>query len=610
MNNLDFLGKKKESNEKKVLVKKKTLLETINSPGDLKKINQNDLPKLAQEIREFMLTILSKKQGHISSNLGVTELSIALHYVANCPQDKIVWDVSHQAYIHKILTGRRKKFHTIRDKNGVSGFCTLKEGQYDCFGAGHASTSISAALGIAEARDHLGKNFDVYAVMGDGALGGGMAFEGLNNLGYLRTNLTVILNDNKMSISSNVGAMMEYLKKMSSYSEKRRQLGSIFKALGFKYYGPIDGHDMKKLIGVLQAAQKYKGPKLIHVLTVKGKGYKHAEEKPSQWHQMPNAFDLETGESNGSKSSAPKYTDVAVKVMIEEAEKNKKIVGITAAMASGVGLMEFAKKFPTRFYDVGIAEEHAVTFAAGLAAEEMIPVFCVYSTFMQRAFDQALHDVATQNLNVKFFLRNGIVDDGPTHHGIYDFAFMRIIPNMIVMVPKDENELRNMAYTALKTKGPISLSFPKGSGYGVKMDSKPRMLKIGEAEIVREGKDITIIAIGKMVKIAEETSNKLAKDGVKAEVINARFIKPLDKEKIIASAKKTKKVLTMEEGAIVGGFGSAVEELLEDNEVNAKIKRIAIPDTYIEHGCSEILLKEIGLTTENAYRQAKILLKK
>ncbi|MBI5884569.1 1-deoxy-D-xylulose-5-phosphate synthase, partial [archaeon] len=494
-----------------------TLLDAINSPQDLKQLELKRLPQLAEEIRHFLLENVSKTGGHFAPSMGVVELSIALHYVFNSPKDKIVWDVSHQAYTHKILTGRKQAFSTLRKFKGLSGFCKVCESEHDAFGTGHASTSISGALGLAEARDLKKESFEVIAVIGDGSMTGGMAFEGLNNLGYLQTDMTIILNDNKMSISPATGAMSDYLRRLSTVSiGPRRPIGTIFESLGFKYFGPIDGHDIEEVIYTLKKIREVKGPKLVHVLTEKGKGYEHAEDNPEKFHGL-GPFDKETGELNSK--SGKSYSKVFAETLARIAEKDDKVVAITAAMPSGTGLTVFAEKFPKRFYDVGIAEEHAVTFAAGLALQGIKPACAIYSTFLQRGFDQIIHDVALQNLPVRFFLdRAGLVgDDGPTHHGTFDLSYLRMIPEMVIIAPKDENELQHAVFTAMNyEKGPIAVRYPRGSALGVKVDSELKNLEIGKAELLQEGKDLTIIAAGNMGEEEVKAGKILEGKGIKA----------------------------------------------------------------------------------------------
>ncbi len=589
-----------------------TLLEHIDSPEDLKRLGPEELPLLAGEIRDVIVGTCAKNGGHVAPNLGTVELTIALHYAFDSPRDKIVWDVGHQAYTHKLLTGRQARFSTLRQYRGISGFPKKGESEHDHFDVGHASTSISSALGLAEARDLRGEKFEVVAVIGDGSLNGGLAFEGLNNTGYLQTNLTIVLNDNKMSIAPNVGALSNHLKTLhrlsdiSTEGKPRRQMRTIFEALGFQYYGPVDGHDIGKLVEVFNEARKANRPKLIHVITQKGRGYRPAEQVAEKFHGL-GAFDLLTGEV---KSSKPGFSSVFGKAIVELAKEDPKIVAITAAMTSGTCLKEFAEQFPERFYDVGIAEEHAITFAAGLAQGGMKPCPVIYSTFLQRGFDEIVHDVALQELPVKIFIdRAGLVgDDGPTHHGVFDLSYLRLIPNMVVMSPKDENELRMMVKTAIGyDAGPIAVRYPRAPLVGVPMDGPMAALAIGEGETLREGSDVTIIAIGTMVQEMAAAARALEAEGISAETINARFVKPLDKKRILASARKTARVVTVEENALLGGFGSAVEELLGENRVAADMARMGIPDEFVEQGALEILKGNMGLNAEGIFYSAKYL---
>ncbi|MBE9504519.1 MAG: 1-deoxy-D-xylulose-5-phosphate synthase [Proteobacteria bacterium] len=606
------------------------LLHKINSPEDLRKLDSSELLQLAQEIRDEIIENVSKTGGHLGSTLGVIELTIALHYKFDTPADKIIWDVGHQAYAHKMLTGRRKDFPTLRQYKGLSGFPKRSESKYDSFGTGHSSTSISAALGMVAARDIKGGDNRVIAVIGDGSMTAGLAFEGLNHAGHLDKNLIVILNDNEMSISPNVGALSSYLSKTMTgalYTRARKETehllkivpggdsmlkfakrveesikglvvpGMLFEELGFKYVGPIDGHNMESLFQHFKNIKNVDGPILFHVITKKGKGYTPAEERPSAFHGI-GPFDINTGEVK-SKPGPPSYTKVFSDTLISLAESNEKIIGITAAMPEGTGMNRFAERFPDRYFDVGIAEQHAVTFAAGMATEGFVPVAAIYSTFLQRAYDQIVHDVALQKLPVVFAIdRGGLVGaDGPTHHGIFDYSFLRHIPNMIVMAPKDEGELRNMLKTAVEAKAPVSVRYPRGNGYGVDLSGEISSIEIGTGELLVEGNDITVIAIGSTVYPALEAARLSAEKGISVEVINARFVKPLDEQLIVTSATKTGKVITVEENALQGGFGSAVLELLEQKKAlsSIKIKRLGIPDKFIEHGEQDILYKGLGI---------------
>jgi len=619
------------------------LLEQINSPEDLKKLSPDKLPQLAEELREFIIKTVSKTGGHLSSNLGTIELTIALHYIFDAPKDKIIWDVGHQAYAHKILTGRREVFHTLRQYQGISGFLRREESIYDAYNAGHASTAISAALGMAEARDMKKEDFKVVAVVGDGSLSGGIAFEALNQAGHLKRDLIVILNDNEMSISGNVGALSAYLsrvltgqvysrfrkdtksvlepipgigehmlKTISRFEEAFRKFitpGMLFEDLGFKYVGPIKGHNLPLLIRTFKNAKRLDRPILIHVVTKKGKGYEPAEKKPIFYHGV-STFNPETGEVP-KKSGPPSYTSVFSKTIVKLARADEKIIGITAAMPEGTGLDALAKEIPERFYDVGIAEAHATLFAAGLALEGFKPVLAIYSTFLQRAFDPIVHDISLMNLPVTFSMdRAGIVgEDGPTHHGSFDLTYLRSLPNMILMAPKDENELQHMLKTAIEFPGPAAVRYPRGKGEGVQLDEEIKVLNIGEAEELKSGKDATIIAIGNMVYPALRASQNLEKEGMNIGVVNARFVKPLDKEMIINIAKESGLILTVEENAIQGGFGSAVLELFEkENLRNVVVKRMGLPDKFIEHGSPNILRKRYGLCEEGIVSELKSLL--
>ena len=600
------------------------MLEKINSPEDLKKLNIEEKEQLAKEIREYILNVVSENGGHLASNLGVVELTIALHSVFNVPTDKIVWDVGHQTYVHKILTGRREQLKTIRKLDGLAGFPKTNESDCDCFNTGHSSTSISAALGMARARDLEGKNNSVIAVIGDGALTGGMALEALNDAGYSNTKMTVILNDNEMSISKNVGGLNMFLSKLrtkklyakSSLSAKKvilkipvvgkpfvkivqrvkrsiKQLiipKMFFEDIGFTYLGPVDGHNIEQLQNIMRLSKQVEAPVLIHVLTKKGKGYKIAEENPDKFHAT-SPFDIETGKPK--KEKKPDYSKVFGEKIVEMAKKDSRIVAITASMKDGTGLTKFQKEFPNRFFDIGIAEQHALGMAAGMAKEGMIPIVPIYSSFYQRAYDQVIHDIALQNLPVIMCVdRAGVVGaDGETHQGTLDMAFFRIVPNLTIMAPKDFKELEDMLEFAVKLNKPVVIRYPRGGEEKTKLE-KHEELKLGKAEILKEGKDITIVAIGKRVAKAMEIAEKLKQNEIDAEVINARFLKPLDKETIKTSIEKTKNVITMEDGTEINGLGTAVEELIvEENLQNIKFKKYAWPDEFIRHGSVEELEK-------------------
>ena len=621
------------------------LLDQIDSPRDLRKLDRSVLPEVAQEIRHRVIEVVSLLGGHFGGNLGAVELTLALHYVFDTPRDQLVWDTGHQSYPHKLITGRRDSFHTIRQHDGISGFCKREESIYDVFNAGHASTGISAALGVAVARDFRKEDYRVVCVVGDGALSGGLAFEGLNQAGHLKRKLFIVLNDNDLSISTNVGAISGYLNtiiKGQKYNalkdlakgimdriplvggklhdiardveEMVRNLvvpGLLFEELGIKYIGPIDGHDLPTLIDTFEKYRDYEGPIIVHAITKKGKGYEPAEVKPI-WSHGVTPFDIASGEVKKSdKPSAPTYTAVFAETLIELARHNEKIVAITAAMPEGTGLDKFAKVFPERMFDVGIAEEHAVTFSGGMATQGMKPVAAIYSTFLQRAFDQVFHDVAIMDLPVVFSLdRGGIAGaDGPTHHGIYDMAYLRIFPNMICMAPKDENELRHMLKTAFTTGHPTSLRYPRGAGAGVQLDAELKVLPIGKGEVLREGKDVTLFAIGNEVWPAVEAADLLRKDGIGATVVNGRFIKPLDEELIARYCRPGAKVVTVEEGSLAGGFGAAIMERVQDLQIeDVSFHRIGIPDEYVHHGTQDVLRAQYDLHPQGIARRVKAFL--
>ena len=616
------------------------LLDKINSPADVKKLSDEQLKQLAAEIRQLLIEVISHTGGHLAPNLGVVELTLALHKVFTTPQDKLVFDVGHQAYIHKIITGRREQFPTLRQYGGLSGFPKRSESEHDAFGTGHSSTSISAALGMAVARDLQGEDYNVVAIIGDGSMTGGMAFEALNNAGTLHKKMVVVLNDNEMSISKNVGAMSDYLYHLrtgETYNKikndiegwlKNMEFGtdvlkairrlkgsvkylmvptSIFEELGFTYLGPVDGHDIHGLIEVLQAAKKIDGPVMVHVLTKKGKGYKPAEESPNKFHGT-GPFEIATGKKITNPAAPISYTEVFGKTITELADSDKKIVGLTAAMPDGTGLNIFAQAHPDRFFDVGIAEQHAVTAAAGMAAAGMKPVTAIYSTFMQRAYDSILHDICMQKLHVTMCLHHaGLVgDDGYTHHGVFDYAYLRSIPNMTIMAPKDENELRHMLKTALSFNGPISVRYPRGSGVGVGITEPMQELPIGKAEVLREGKELCFWAIGSMVQSAVQAADKLKEQGIDAGVVNMRFAKPLDKDLLIEHAKRYGKIVTLEEGVLAGGVGSEVLEILDDAGLlqQCAVLRLGIPDEFVTHGDKKLLFRDLGLDTDAIVQKA------
>jgi len=588
------------------------LLKNISGPNDLKKFSIDKLYDLSDEIRSVITKTVSKNGGHLASNLGVVELTIALHYMYNSPTDKLVWDVSHQGYTHKLLTGRFCQFSTLRKRGGISGYLRIDECNHDAFGAGHAGTAVSAALGLAEARDLNKKKHAVVAIIGDGSLTNGLTYEGINNIGNKDTDITIVLNDNKWSISKNIGGIAKYLEKLSSVyvsGESRTDFESIFHALGFTYFGTIDGQDIEKLINVFQLAEKTKGPKLIHVVTKKGNGYSFSENKPDAFH-FTSPFVLESGKVSKDTKNLT-YSKAFAKTLIKIAKRDSKIIAITAAMPAGTGLDKFGETYPNRFYDVGIAEEHAVTFAAGLAKGGLKPVVAIYSSFLQRSYDQILHDIALQKLPVIFAVdRAGIVgSDGPTHHGLFDLSYLRNIPGIVLMAPKDENELAQMIYTATKyKKGPIAVRYPRGTGTGVKISRKFVRIPVGKAEKLMEGDDISIISIGSMTYPSIKACEKLKKKGISATLYNARFVKPIDKS-MIRDAAKTGRIITVEENVLEGGFGSAIlEELNKLNISNIKIKRIGI-DGFVEHGEAGELRQKHGLTADNIAKSAIKLMK-
>lgn len=613
------------------------ILENIDDLEDFKSLPVKKLPILAKEIREFLIENLSKTGGHLAPNLGVVELTMALHYVFDSPKDKIIFDVGHQCYVHKILTGRKNKFNTLRQLNGLSGFPKTRESIHDVFNTGHSSTSISSAIGIATANKLSGKNDYAIAVIGDGALTGGLAFEGLNNAQIEDTNLIVILNDNQMSISPSVGNLTNHLTKLRSnklYRNAKKTVKSLllmipflgkylykildkikdilkhtllprsvlFEQFGFTYFGPIDGHDVKELITILERAKAAKKPALVHVITKKGKGYKPAEKNPDKFHGV-GKYNIETGEalSKSGNSFSKCFGDELYKI----AEKNDKIVAITAAMPSGTGLSNFSKRFPTRFYDVGIAESHAVTFASGLAKGGYIPVFAVYSTFLQRAYDQIIHDVALQNAHVIFAIdRAGIVGaDGETHHGVFDLSFMSHIPNLTIVAPKDGNELKQMLnFAVTNINGPVAIRYPRGNYCDTLVSSSP--IEYAKAEILKEGSDISIIALGKTVKTAIDVAETLEKEKISVEVINTRFLKPLDSFTILNSIKKTKKFITIEDNIIEGGLASAIKSLVISEE-NISGRYFAYPDEFIKHGTPEEIEKIYNMDAESISNEIK-----
>ncbi len=619
-------------------------LERINSPADLKSLSLQDLEILATEIRQKIIETVSKTGGHLAPSLGVVELTLALHYVFDTPKDKIIWDVGHQAYAHKLVTGRRDSFCTLRTHGGISGFPKRGESPYDAFDTGHSSTSISAGLGISTAKALKGEKGKVISVIGDGSMTAGMAFEGLNQSGETEKDLIVVLNDNEMSISPNVGAFSSFLsrkmtgrrfvnfkkdlenfiKSLPGVGENILNLvrksedsfltfftpGMLFEAFKFKYIGPIQGHWLGRLIETFNNTKYLEGPVLVHVLTVKGKGYGPAEEDPSHYHGV-GSFDIVTGSLPKSKiGTPPSYTEIFGRTMVDLGREEKNLFAITAAMPEGTGLAEFARSYPERFLDVGIAEQHAVTFAAGLATEGFRPVVAIYSTFLQRAYDQVIHDVCMPNLPVVFAIdRGGLVgEDGPTHHGHFDITYLRYLPNIIVMAPKDENELRHMLYTALRASGPVAIRYPRGKGLGVTLDNDYKSIPIGRAEVLTEGKDLMIFALGSTVQPSIQAAAGLQKEGFSVGVVNCRFASPLD-EILGDIARNTGRILVVEENTRKGGLGSAVLELLNDMEIhNVKIKRLGLPDKFVEQGPVSLLRKKYGIDASGIDRGARVLL--
>jgi len=622
---------------------KNRLLEKIDTPSDLKRLSLEELTQLAAEVREKIIETVAKTGGHLAPNLGVVELTLALHYVFDAPKDKIIWDVGHQSYTHKLITGRRDSFHTLRTYGGISGFPKREESLYDTFSTGHSSTSVSAGLGISTAKALKGEESKVIAVIGDGSTTAGMAFEGLNQAGDREKNLIVVLNDNAMSISPNVGAFSSFLsRKMTGrrfvyFREELRNFlksipgvgeniltfirksedsfltfftpGMLFEALKFKYIGPIQGHRLDRLIETFQNVSHLKGPVLVHVLTVKGKGYAPAEKNPAHYHGV-GCFEVATGNPrNDCPPQPPTYTEVFGLTMVELGQRDENLFAITAAMPEGTGLNRFAEFFPERFVDVGIAEQHAVTFAAGLATEGFRPVVAIYSTFLQRAYDQIIHDVCLPRLPVIFSIdRAGLVgEDGQTHQGQFDLTYLRNLPNMTVMSPRDENELRHMLYTALKHDGPVAIRYPRGRGYGVRLDPEYRTIPMGEAECLKQGKDVVIMALGTMVVPSLEAASELEKEGFSVGVVNCRFVKPLDNT-LVDYARAAGKVLVVEENIRQGGLGSAILELFSDRGTSeVTVRRLGLPDVFVEHGPTHILRQKFGLDKEGILREARAL---
>ena len=621
------------------------ILFKVNDPKDIRDFNTAELKLLCREVREYMVDVVSQIGGHFGGGLGTVELTVALHKVFNTPDDLIVWDTGHQAYPHKILTGRRDQLITIRKFGGISGFLKRNESPYDAFGAGHASTSISSALGMAAARDLVKENKKVIAVIGDGAMTGGMAYEAMNNSGLLKSDLIVVLNDNQMSIAPNVwqisnyftemivhpeynrfkGAIWDLTGKLDDFGDRLRRVasrlesgiksiitpGMLFEALGFRYFGPINGHNVGQLVKLFEYVKPLKGPLLVHAITEKGKGYKPAEGHIQKLHAS-TPFDKITGKAFKKEGAAPSYTSIFGEALVEIAKQNEKVVGITAAMPDGTGLDKLQQEIPERYYDVGIAEEHAVTFAAGMATQGIIPVVAIYSTFLQRAFDQIIHDVSLQKLHVVFALdRAGLVGaDGPTHHGAFDLSYLRLIPNIVVMAPKDEAELRDMLYTAVNYKEcPVVLRYPRGSALGVEVKDGFENIEIGKSETLVEGDDVVLLAVGSMVDYSLKAEKKLRLEGINCKVVNVRFVKPLDLSLLDEIASKYDKIITLEENALPGGFGSAVLEYFAEKNYKNDVLRIGLPDQFIDHGSQLELHKLINIDPDSIVERVKIFCK-
>jgi 1-deoxy-D-xylulose-5-phosphate synthase len=626
--------------------KKQSILNRINKLKDIKTLDSTELNILAEEIRTIIIDTVSQNGGHLASSLGVVELTIAIHYVFDTPRDKLIWDVGHQTYAHKILTGRKNRFHTLRRKGGISGFPNTAESIYDTFNVGHSGTSISAASGIAEAKCLMGEDVKTIAVIGDGSMTTGMTYEAINWAGSRGKNIVVILNDNEMSISPNVGAISAYLNRLMTGQTitqlkldiKRlmkniplvgeqmikftRQMeeslkaffapGILFEELGFTYVGPLEGHRIDRLIKTLENVKNFQSPVIVHVITKKGKGYRYAEENPAAFHGI-SPFNIDTGKPllTDKLPPIPSYTEIFGKTIMKMARENPRIVAVTAAMCDGTGLTQFAREFPKRFYDVGIAEQHGVTFAAGLATEGMIPVVAIYSTFLQRAYDQILHDVCLQKLPVIFAIdRAGFVgEDGQTHHGLFDYTYMRSMPHIIVMAPKDENELQHMLKTAISCGKPVSVRYPRGRGAGVPMDDEPVSLEIGKGEIIMEGEDMAIIAVGSCVQPAVSAARKLKDENISVMAINARFIKPLDEKLLCNTGRLIKKIITVEENVLMGGFGSAVLELFaKEGLSDVTVKTLGIGDMFVEHAAQEELRRMYGLDEEGIMAAARTMI--
>jgi len=620
-----------------------SLLERINSPADLKALSRSELPMIASEIRDVIIEVVSKNGGHLASSLGAVELAIALHYVFTAPADKIIWDVGHQSYAHKLLTGRRERFHTLRQHDGICGFTRMSESPYDAFSTGHSSTSISAGLGIACAKRLKNDKSKVIAVIGDGSMTAGLAYEGLNQAGDINKNILVILNDNDMSIAHNVGALSSFLSRAFSakyMQDLKKELkdflkslpkvgddiyqfakrskesfktfitpGMLFEAFNFEYFGPINGHNLNHLIDILNNIKCLNEPVLLHVSTKKGKGYPPAEKNPVYFHGV-GCFNADTGESLNKECSVPTYTQVFGETILQMAKEDERIVAVTAAMPEGTGLVKFAETYPDRFFDVGIAEQHAVTFAAGLAAEGFKPVVAIYSTFLQRAYDQILHDVCLEALPVVFAVdRGGIVgEDGATHNGVFDLSYLRSLPNMVLMAPKDENELVRMLTTSFAHKGPVAVRYPRGDVEGVKTEKRDLPLSIGKGEVLQRGNDVLILAIGRSVNDALIAHATLAEQGISATVVNCRFVKPLDVDLIGALAREIPRIITVEENVRQGGFGSAVLEGLSDQGITGfRLECIGIPDIFVEHGPQKMLRSKYGIDASSIVDAAKRL---
>ena len=614
-------------------------LDKVNCPDDIKKLNIDEMENLAEEIREFLINSVSQTGGHLASNLGVVELTLALHKVFNSPKDKIVWDVGHQSYVHKIITGRKEQFNTLRQLNGLSGFPKENESEHDIFDTGHSSTSISVGLGLASARDIKREDYEVVSVIGDGSITGGMALEGINHLGYLNKKMIIILNDNEMSIDENVGGMSRYLSSLIRNAKANQVKDSLekiltmtkagkiiyktadkvkdgiintftpqdcelFESFGIKYYGPIDGHNIKELIDMLNKAKRKKGPVILHVITQKGKGYELAEKEPNKYHGV-SKFDINEGIKSSSKKS---ISSLVGEKLVKMADEDDSIVAITAAMPSGTGLNQFAISYPYRYFDVGIAEQHATTFAAGLAKDNMKPYFAVYSSFLQRAYDQLIHDVCITKKNVTFLIdRAGLVgNDGETHHGMFDLSYLNIVPNIVVMAPKDSRELELMMDLSLEINGPSAIRYPRGNAYYL-TKGLYEPIKLGTYEVLEEGKDVLVLAIGNMVEKALEVRKMLLNDNMSLTVVNARFLKPMDENLLHELFKKHKKVVTIEDNVVEGGFGSRINKFIIDNNYNVEIENIGIPDKFVEHGNVDELFETIGMSNEQIANRIKNL---